>query len=626
MKSLLFLAACLGFVADAPAQSLSSLAAGTDWHRLVLYEPDGGSASGVRSAIHSPDFFLSEQGATEPEAELQATLAAMLLPPSGTHDAHAKCRFPARRLWLQQRLPQQAAALAEIDCPAFAAWAQPDKIDSISLVFANGYLGNPASYYGHTFLKFNHSQASSTSSLLDSTLNYGAIDTASDDPVSYIVKGITGGYEGGFSPIEFYFHDATYGEGELRDLWEYRLALPEPAMRLIVAHAWEVTHKKYTYYFFRLNCAYRVAELIEIASGLDIIPRDRPWVMPQALIQKMARTEYAGKPLVGARIYHPSRQSRLYGRYTALSGAERTLTADIIDKTASPTGPQMRALPVQRQQAIIDTLLDYHQFRLEHGKHGPVTRSSPEYLAALNARYQLPPGDVTPRQAPPEPPDVGRAPSYVQAGVSHTGARGQGIELRIRPAYYDALDSGSAQARNSMLSMFDTTLAVEHDRWRIRRLDLLLIDSLNPAVTGLPGDQGKGWRLAVGIDEERAGCVDCRVTRAQGDIGIGRALRGTQLTAAVHVGGAAQAGARTDGWGFARAGASLVYRPDPVFGLRFAHEVRRPFRHRTAAYGTSQAEARLAVGTDYDLRLRWEVEPNASGMRQRVTLSVGRYW
>lgn len=606
---------------DASAQSQPPLASSKDWQRLVVYEPDRGSPSGVRSAIHSREFFLSEQGATNPGAELQATLAAMLAPLSGPNDAHAKCRFPARRLWLEQRLPEQAAALAEIECPAFRAWAKPDQVDSISLVFANGYLGNPASYYGHTFLKFNHNRESGTSSLLDSTLNYGAILKQADDPVSYIVKGIAGGYDGGFSPIEFYFHDATYGEGELRDLWEYRLALPEPAMRLIIAHAWEVTQKKYTYYFFRRNCAYRVAELIEIASGLEIIPRNRPWVMPQELIRKMARTQYAGAPLVSARIYHPSRQSRLYQRYTALSGTERALTQSIIEKAATPSGAQMRALPVKRQQAIIDTLLDYHQFKLEHGKRGAASRSPPEYVEALNARFALPPGEDKQPQLLPDAPDSGRMASYVQAGLSHTGTRGNATELRIRPAYYDALDSDSAQAQNSALSMFDTYLTFERAHWRIRRLDLLAIDSINPAVTGLPGDRGTGWRFTLGVDEERVGCTKCRVTRAQGDVGIGHAFRGAHLSAALHLGGGVQDGAQIDGWGFARIGASLVYRPDRRFSLRLAHEVRRPFQHGAPSGSFTQGEVRLAFGKEYDLRLHWD-----SDVQQRVILGLGYYW
>lgn len=621
MKSFLVFFAGMSALLHAQAQSLSALADSQDWHKLLVYEADRSGASGVRSAIHSPGFFLAEQGDSDPAAELQATLAAMRAAPAESPDSHAKCRFPARRLWLQQHLPEHAAALAEIDCPAFRAWAQPDQVDSISLVFANGFLDNPASYYGHTFLKFNHRQGVARSALLDTTLNYGAIQTQQDDPISYIVKGISGGYRGSFSPVEFYFHGANYGENEQRDLWEYRLALPEPALRLIIAHAWEVSGQEYTYYFFRRNCAYRVAELIEIASGLAIIPPDRPWVMPQALIQTMAATRYAGTPLVSATIYHPSRQSRLYQRYAALSTEERTLTANIIGKSATPAGPSMRALPVARQQAIIDILLDYYQSRLERGKREAGNRSPPEYVAALSARFALPPGDAPLPQALPPAPDSGRSPSYVQAGVSQTSAQGQQLELRIRPAYYDALDSDSAQPRNSALSMFDTYLSFGQGQWRLRRLDLLLIDNMNPALTGLPGDRGMGWRIAAGLDQERIGCSDCRVSRFQGDMGLSHMLAAAPVTLAVSAGGAIQHGARLDGWSYARLGASLIYRPSAGFGLRLAHERRLPLQGGQPHSDLSQVEARLALSRAYDLRLNWEQDA-----QRRLLLSLGRYW
>jgi hypothetical protein len=169
--------------------------------------------------------------------------------------------------------------------------------------------------------------------------------------------------------------------------------------------------------------------------------------------------------------------------------------------------------------------------------------------------------------------------------------------------------------------MFDTYLTVEHGDWRIRRLDLLAIDSMNAAVTGLPGDRATGWRLALGLDEERVGCTDCRVARAQGDVGIGHAWRDARLAAALHLGGGAQAGAKIDGWGFARIGASLVYRPSARFGVRLAHELRRPFRQARPAIGATQLEARLSLGTEYDVRLRW-----VSDTQRRVMLALGRYW
>ena len=81
-------------------------------------------------------------------------------------------------------------------------------MSSVSVVFATGFLGNPASYYGHTLLKFNFRTGEKHTSLLDVSVNYGAIlEGKHDGQVTYIVKSLAGGYSAGFSHIHFYYHD-----------------------------------------------------------------------------------------------------------------------------------------------------------------------------------------------------------------------------------------------------------------------------------------------------------------------------------------------------------------------------------------------------------------------------------
>lgn len=605
---------------NAYADDLSSLAASNSWKKLLHYEIDRSSPSGLRSAIHSPDFFLAESGAIQPEAELEASLSAMLLPLSENANEHAKCRFPARLIWLRQQFPHKHEQLADIECPEFAEWADPGGIESISLVFANGYLGNPASYYGHTFLKFNHRKSAGKSRLLDLTVNYGAILDGHDDPLSYIVKGVTGGYEGGFSPIEFYFHDANYGENELRDLWEFRLHLPAAATRLVVAHAWEVMKKRYVYYFFRHNCSYRVAELLEIVDGLEVIPRNRPWLIPQALVQEVSTSRFHGHPLIAETIFHPSRQSRLYAKYGALDAEAKHLVAQIVSKALAPDDLVVRELSLGQQQAVLDTLLDYYQFSLDRGKKESSYKSAPEYAAALAVRLQLPPGGREVVSFQPDSPDQGRAPSWMQLGISHSRQAGIAALLRLRPAYYDILDAGSAQVKNGALSMGDLQLQLNGEQLEIRQFDLLAINSMNPAVTGLRGDRGFGWKLKVGAEQERIACRACLVARAQGDVGMGRQLT-TNLFAAIHVGGALQQNTGFSGAGFVRASGTMVFRPSAQLGFQFVHEERSPFRPDLNAYRMNSFEGRLAIGHDADLRLLWESDGHS-----RLTLGWGLYW
>lgn len=612
--------ACLSAVPVARATmplNLARLAVESGWIRLLHYEPDRGVASGWRSAIHSPEFFLAASGATDPLAELQATLAAMSAPAGSEVDAHTQCRFPARRIWLAQRL-KGAAPFAPIACPRFDGFIRNSEVESVSIIFATGYLGNPASYYGHALLKFNYTGPDSRSPLLDVSVNYGAILTGTDDPLTYMLKGVFGGYDGGFSHVHYYFHNHNYGENELRDLWEYRLDLPPEAVRLIVAHAWEVLGQRYTYYFFRRNCAFRMAEIVQVVDGVDITPPDRPWTVPQAMIQRLAQARFAGRPLLAEARYHPSRQSRFYEKYRSLEGEDAHLLGALAGGAEAVSGPRFQGRPVTSRQAVLDGLIDYYQFVAD-----PETRArgklDPGYARALAARYRLPPGApaVTPRL--PEPPHLGRPPGWVQAGWMHGSASGEALSLRLRPAYYDVLDTGSGHVANGALVMGDVQLRVEEGRVRLQQFDLLAIESVNPALSGLPGDRGAAWKLRAGIEQARLACRGCLVPRLQGDMGLGRQLR-EGLFAAVYAGGAVQVNRFDQGPGFIRASASLIFKPADSFALRLGYEHRQPVGS-AAAYGLSQAEFRLAVGARSDLRIAY-----GNDDARLLTIGLGHYW
>jgi hypothetical protein len=84
-----------------------------------------------------------------------------------------------------------------VACPKYEDYLDAFSTHSASLIFASGYLGNPASMFGHVFLKFN---GESEDGLLDNTFSYGAKVPDNENKLVYITKGILGGYQGKFSP------------------------------------------------------------------------------------------------------------------------------------------------------------------------------------------------------------------------------------------------------------------------------------------------------------------------------------------------------------------------------------------------------------------------------------------
>lgn len=543
----------------------------------------------------------------------------MLRPSGDKPDDHPRCRFPARWSWLSEQIrPSADAETGAPACAGYQQWTRGNSVESISIVYATGYLGNPASYYGHTLLKFNFAGARSPARLLDVSVNYGAIVAADTHPFVYIVHSLTGGYDGGFSHIQFYFHNHNYGDIELRDLWEYRLELPRAAVERIVAHAWEVLGKRYTYHFFRLNCAYRMAELLEVVDGIDIIPDRTPWVIPQALIRKVGNTRHEGKPLLAEVIHYPSRQSRFYARHRDLDGEEAALLADLVHRRETFQGERMRKRTVASQQAIIDTAIDYYQFiGSPLDKAEPALREA--HASALSARYQLPPGEARAVMTAPSPPHTGRPPGWSQVSVGHERGADALMMLRYRPAYYDPLDADAGHVGNSTLLMGDTQLLVRRDRIRLARFDLFAVDSVNAGETGLPRDRANTMKVRIGVEQARLYCDNCLTPRLQGDIGMGTSIT-RRFFAAANIGGALQRDRAGQGGGFARIGLDFIVRTDAGHGVTLSQQWRKPW-NGLKAYGVTRAEARWRLSPDSDIRLQYDRDET-----RRLTAGLGFYW
>ena len=585
------------------------------WLRLGHYDAKG---AGFESTVQTPEFFLAATGKTDPAAELDATLQAMRAADTDDPNAHAQCRYPARYLWLRR-----AGALPDVApraCPQFDNWLFEGAPSSISIIFATGYLGNPASYYGHTLLKFNAPGDQRQSELLDVTVNYGAIIPPGTGPLEYIVRGAAGGFSAGFSHIQYYFHDHQYGDVELRDLWEYELNLPAEDVAMIVAHSWEVLGREFTYYFFRRNCAFRMAEVLEVIGGIEIIPPKRPWTVPQALVRRTNSQTYNGEPLVRSVTYRPSRQSRFYASYDQLGDdardAAQTVVASASDgfETAA-----IEALPADARAATTDALLDYYQYQIPSSAP-PDDPLRDAYRKLLAYRFTQPTGAQASVPQPERDPASDRPPGYLAAGYANNSSTGASTTLQVRAAYYDALDASVSHVPDSELTMGDVEIELRDGSARLRKAQLFRVESVNGARSGLPGDNGKSWRLAFGLASQDLACDTCVVARFDGDIGRSRAL-GRTATVGAYVGGALQDNRNDNGNAFARASAYVNWRPADRLSLRARYEHRRHLDGALEGQDVFSLHARWRITQRIDARLSLQ-----RNVAEQYGLSIGYYW
>ena len=98
----------------------------------------------------------------------------------------------------------------------------------------------PASSFGHSLLRLNTEDGSASDGLVDLGVNFGALVPDGESTLVYVVKGLSGGYQAGFSDKPYYAHDLMYSRTEFRDMWDYALDLVDAERMMLVYHLWEI--------------------------------------------------------------------------------------------------------------------------------------------------------------------------------------------------------------------------------------------------------------------------------------------------------------------------------------------------------------------------------------------------
>jgi hypothetical protein len=601
------------------AADLDRLARDPTWLKLVHHKDRLTGPGG--SDILTPNFFLAADGAINPRAELAATVGGLIDPGVAKPDDTVRCRFPARARWLSEQLgwPQSVPT----PCPAYDAWRGAEPITGASLIFASGYLKNPASYYGHILLKLNTGGAAGQRTLTDNVLNFGASYPSNENGLVYIVKGVGGGYQASYSHLPFYNHQFNYAESELRDVWEYELELDAHQIALLTDHTWEVSGTANRYYFLRQNCAYRLAELINLVIDAPLIPPDKPWTMPVDVFERLMR-DRPGKPLVRSVVRIDSRQNAFRRAYFALPSQSQRDVASYVDGMS--TTPKTE---ISGQAPVLDALIDYYSFLDASSDKSPgqpdASATKARRDALLLARLRLPAAPPSTPPAPTNLPNEGQKSSLLQVSYVSNNQLGEGVELRVRPAYHDFLTYAPGVVAGSELAFADTRLVVRDGKVRLRSLDLVKVTALNLSPTGLSRDGAAAWSIRFGAEDRALSCQDCLVGFVEG--GYGRATQLSEnaiiyglLNGRAATGDEATANFSGGATGGLILGAERAWRANLEIGVWQDVDGEQ----ETRPYG--RAELRLGSSPRWDLRARYEWRREEGRDANELKIALSRYW
>lgn len=260
-----------------------------EWHRLMHYTSNL-ITPGVHGLADARRFYLAPDGKTNPQSELEATLASFFSDVQETDTKqNPQCAFIARYHWLDSRLSFDPVRMHRQPCRRFREWRETLNPLGVTLIFPTAYINNPSSMYGHTLLRIDAKDQDEKTRLLGYAINYAA-NTDETNGVAFAINGLFGGYPGTFSIMPYYLKVREYSDMENRDVWEYELNLsPEEVDRLLM-HAWELGPIYFDYYFFDENCSYYLLELLEAARpDLDLTSKFRWWAIPSDTVREIVK-------------------------------------------------------------------------------------------------------------------------------------------------------------------------------------------------------------------------------------------------------------------------------------------------------------------------------------------------
>lgn len=467
------------------------------WQRLLHLQPRRWPGA-VESTLDFPGFFLAADGKTDPQAELDATLAAFF-DDSDLYGEARQCRFKARYEWLRTQLQFDPARLPSAACPRFQQWFEGLNSGGLTLVFAANDLNSPSSMFGHTLLRLDARGAQGDERLLAYAVNYAA-ETSRDAGFLYAVKGLTGFYQGRFSVMPYYEKVKEYERFEHRDLWEYPLRVDAATRERLLWHLWELRGVGSDYYFFTENCSFQLLSLLEAADPeLVLTPRFRrgaPYAIPIDTVRALADAGILGEP-----VFRPASAHRLQHQYGELGPAAQAWALDYADGDAGLDDPRYAQVASAQQAGMLEVAHDklYFEYQSRQLERGSGLARARPLLAERSRNPSASPFSPVPR--PSTAPDRGHGSGRWSLGARMT-EDGDGFALfGLRPAYHDRLDPPQGYLAGGEIEFLAGEASLDEHRLRLDQLRVLNVQAIAARDALF---RPLSWFATTGLDHARA--------------------------------------------------------------------------------------------------------------------------
>jgi len=321
-----------------------------------------------------------------------------------------------------------------------------------------------------------------------------------------------GGYTASFTSKKHYLQDRVYSGTESRDMWAYELALSDDQSALMRRHLWELSDQPFKYFFLNKNCAYRVAELLELVLEDEFIHKTDISYAPIKLFNRLRDTETnLAKSVVADVQFIPSHKRQNFHAFKNLPvsdarDANAVLSRGEVTESAFST-------------ASLDFLLDHLDYKLQ---------SQPQEASFKTLKHQvlterLKKIEISQSKLIPQaltPPGDGPRPSTLRINYSENGNH----RLAISPFEFGLTDLNRGSLVDSSFTVLSLELERQQSDLKFSRLTLLDISSYSANDIKIHGESSFAWRGGAAI-VDRPGCEsNCIDALFNGGFGLSKPI------------------------------------------------------------------------------------------------------
>jgi len=468
-----------------------------EWLNLLHYIDNDASSGNYENPIRDKIFFLAENGVSDPEAELLATLAGFYNTEKINND-NAQCRFIARLNWLEQALGINKETLPAVRCTKYQEWRSNVNPQQVTLVFPTYHLNSPSSMFGHTLLRLDPEKDNGESKWLSVAISFGANAPDGDNSMLYAWRGIVGGYPGVFITNHYYKKIQEYNKMEHRDIWEYRLNLTPDETERMVTHIWELQDINFDYYFFDDNCSYRLLELLEVARpGINLTDE---FIVTAIPIDTVKTIYQAG--MIEQTDYRPASATVLAYMLEQISEDQRDLVIQLSEDINTKDDQAFTSLNTDEQRKIIEAAYKYLRYLKSEQGRDPVMAKRSFQLLKLRQTY---PVSKEPTVPPPVSPEKGHNSKRTSFALGRRLDNNYG-EFGFKMSFHDLEDNEEGFLQGAQINIGSLQIrAEENETVRLYKLDLIDIFSLAPRTQFF---KPVAWRVYTGFERQLTKGVD----------------------------------------------------------------------------------------------------------------------